>query len=335
MRRALPAALALLALLALAGTASAAIRTATDDQGRTMRFSVEVPGTSIEPYADVLRKSIHGDEISRVTVRIVSFQAMRRICGSDAGACYGGRRHPRIVIPAERDNLARVLLHEYGHHIDATHANGRLPEPNGTPRWYAARHIGQRLHSGFLALDYSHGWSRSVPEIFAEDYVQLQLKVPYRIRGLKPPSAAVLRALRLDLTGSAAGPPPVEPPSVPLVIHRSGTLAPDQSVEVPFGLLGPGRRVQVRTTVTGAGGPAAARVEIRCDGTTIGQGQASDGVPVDLDLRNQGPGDCRTVVTGVSGSAGYDLELTLSIETAPTSPFAAALASLTRGNAGA
>src|SRR5262249_60279240 len=114
-----------------------------------------------------------------------------------------------------------------------------------------------------------------------------------------------------------------------------GPLGPDQSLEVALGLAGPGRRVQLRTTVTGAGGPAVARVEIRCDGTTIGQGQASDAVPVDLDLQNQGPGDCRTVVTGVSGSAGYDLELTLSLETAPTSPFAPALASLTPRTAGA
>jgi len=325
MRRVLPAALALMALLAAAGTASAAIKTATDGQGRTIRFSVEVPGTDIAPYAEVLRNSIHGDEISRVTVRIVSFAAMRRICGADAGACYGGRRHPRIVIPAEKDNPARVLLHEYGHHLDASRPNGRLPEPNGTPRWYQARHIGQRLHSGLLALDYSHGWSRSVPEIFAEDYVQLQLKVPYRIRGLKPPSAAVLRALRLDLTGRASGPPPVEQPSTPVVIHRSGVVAAGASARVPFGLLGPGRRVQVRATVAGEGGPATARVEVSCDGTTTGEGQASDGVPVDLDLRGQGPGDCQVVVTGVSGSAGYELETTLSIETTPANPFAGAL----------
>jgi hypothetical protein len=66
--------------------------------------------------------------------------------------------------------MHRLRTHEYGHHLDFAWPVSGLPEPNGTPVWWAARGMAQFLRDGLVAFDYSLGWSRSVGEIFAEDY---------------------------------------------------------------------------------------------------------------------------------------------------------------------
>jgi hypothetical protein len=64
-----------------------------------------------------------------------------------------------------------------------------------------------------VATDYSKGWSRSVGEVFAEDYVALHIRSVSAIRWLPRPSASVLRALRRDITSPRGEPQPV--PSAP------------------------------------------------------------------------------------------------------------------------
>jgi hypothetical protein len=65
--------------------------------------------------------------------------------------------------------------------------------------WWAARGVKTSLARGRMSLTYSLGWEHSVGEIFAEDYVQLNLRSRYAIRWLEPPNAAVRAALRRDL----------------------------------------------------------------------------------------------------------------------------------------
>jgi hypothetical protein len=189
------------------GAAQAVITGQPDDQGRTITFDVRAPGADVAGYARVLRTAVHGDEIDDVIVRVVPARAIRSRCrDSRAVGCYSrGPRGSVITIPARpaRDVQA-TLLHEYGHHIDSMVR---------TPRWWSARRIAWRLRSGQVATDYSKGWSRSVGEVFAEDYVALHIRSVSAIRWLPQPSASVLRALRRDITSPRGEPQPV--PSAP------------------------------------------------------------------------------------------------------------------------
>jgi len=178
-----------------------------DDAGRPITFDVRAPRADVAGYARVLRTAVHGDEIDDVIVRVVPARAIRSRCrDSRAVGCYSrGPRGSVITIPARpaRDVQA-TLLHEYGHHIDSMVR---------TPRWWSARRIAWRLRSGQVATDYSKGWSRSVGEVFAEDYVALHMRSVSAIRWLPRPSASVLRALRRDITSPRGEPQPV--PSAP------------------------------------------------------------------------------------------------------------------------
>ena len=49
-----------------------------------------------------------------------------------------------------------------------------------------------RLRAGAVAQDYSLGWSRSVAEIFDEDYVRLNGLGGFEIPWLRPPSRTIL-----------------------------------------------------------------------------------------------------------------------------------------------
>ena len=50
-----------------------------------------------------------------------------------------------------------------------------------------------------MSPTYSLGWGRAVGEIFAEDYVQVNLRTNYFITALARPDRAVRAALRRDL----------------------------------------------------------------------------------------------------------------------------------------
>jgi hypothetical protein len=314
--------LAIGALLATPALSMGVERVARDTQGRSIQFDVQGPNVNVADYARVVRGAVHGDEIEDVTIVIVPANRVGRRCGSrEATGCYGvvnGRG--RIVVPAgSGTRMAHTLLHEYGHHLDRTITHGDRREPNGTPRWWAARRMGERLRSGEVAQGYRRGWERSVGEIFAEDYVALNLKTLYGIDWLRPPSTSVLTALRRDLTGRATGPPPAETPPEsprpPVVITREGALAPGETRVEPFGLLGTGRRIQVTGEVTTATGePSRLRADVECDGVTLSGAEAGDGTPLAIDLPGSGPGRCSLTLTGVAGVADYRVTLTLSVE---------------------
>ena len=310
------------ASLAVAAGADAAIVTSQDNQGRTITFDVRATAVDVEWYANWLRQAAHGDEISALTIRIVPEEQIASFCGEGAAACYSNRRSGGLMtVPAGNSNqVAQYLLHEYGHHLDGYWPVGGVRELNGTQTWWTSRGMGDLLANRTVAFDYSRGWSRSIPEIFAEDYAWIHLPLSYAIRWLAPPDDALRAAMLQELTGTppASQPPPVTPSADPLVITRSGTLAARATRTVPFGLLGPGRRVTLTANVARANRAGVrARADIVCNGTRVATRNFGRGVSTrTLDIPNLGPASCQARLVSTSGvRLSYSLHLRLAIET--------------------
>lgn len=309
----------MVASLAVAAAANAEVVVSRDNRGRPITFDVRAAGIDVEWYASLLRAAAHGDEIATVTIRIVPPEDVPALCGAaEAGACYGPRAGgATIVVPAGRgDEVAHVVLHEYGHHVDQAWAVGGFAEPNGTPGWWAARGMEELLRSGRVAFDYSLGWSRGIGEIFAEDYAYLHLPHTYRIPWLSPPDEALRTALLAELAGS---PParPATPVPQPVVVVRRGTLAPRAQRALPFGLLGPGRRVTVTVNLAGARRTGTrARLELICGGRRVASRTFARGQQRrTLDVRGLGPDECQARLVSTGGaSQRYVLQLRLAVE---------------------
>jgi hypothetical protein len=311
----------LVAAFAFAGAtdANAAIITSHDGQGRTITFDVRAATADTEWYASVLSAAAHGNEISEVRIIIVREPQVQAFCGgADAAACYD-RNSATIVVPAGKSKLLEtVLLHEYGHHLDTYwHVSG-VQELNGTAAWWAARGMAALLANHQVAFDYSLGWSHSIGEVFAEDYAYIHTHSRYgMLSWLKPPDAALESAMFAEL-GTPTAPLPFAP-EVPLILNRSGTLAPRDGFSVPFGLLGPGRRVTVTATVSNPKRKGIrARAQLVCDERvvvtrTFGKGQSKR----TFDVPNLGPATCDVrIVSSVSATLRYTLHIALAVETA-------------------
>jgi hypothetical protein len=309
--------LATVASLAFAGQAGAAEVLLQDDQGRQIRFDVRVEGADAEWFAAILRAAPHGDEIATIRINLVSREELRSTCGREALGCYSRNT---MVVPADQsEETAHTLVHEYGHHVDRSRPVAGELEPNGTTEWWRARGMAELYRQKSVERSYISGWDRSIAEIFAEDYAQLARPNPndYAITWLGPPGETVLAALRADF---GLGPPParVEPPVLkPVTIKKNGNLAPKRQVSIPFGLLGPGRRVVATATFTGAAEKRTrGRLVVRC-GTatvatrTIGRGTST----VTIDRRDLGPAErcTATLTSSASISRAYALRVVLSI----------------------
>ncbi len=303
-------ALGFVTLLLTAGVSAAKIVTRQDEEGRTITFDERASKVNVDWYADLLRDAAHGDEISRVTIRIVPRGDIGRFCGRGASGCYGGSRgNARIVVPGGQGRTtAAILIHEYGHHADRWISVSGAREPNGTPAWWRARDIAQLLEDGEVARNYSLGWGRSIGEIFAEDYTVLHLGTRWRIRAVAPPSSAVLDALRADLE-NAPGTPSSPVRANPLVVERSGTLGPGERRTLPFGLLGPGRKVTYIAEVGGVNtGGSRARMELVCGQTEYRKAVKSGRASARIRKTDLGPGDCEIALGN-----GTNLRLTYEV----------------------
>jgi hypothetical protein len=190
------------AALVAAQAADAAIVTRHDQAGRVVTFDVRAPGVGVGWYAAVLGNAVHGDEIETVRIRIVPYARVSKLCpGVDVRACYeGNEKGGVLIVPAGRSAAAaHRLLHEYAHHIDMARSNFMHTSVPWASSWWAARGMKTLLANGAVSLTYSLGWGRAVGEIFAEDYVQLNLRTNYFITALAPPGRAIRAALRRDL----------------------------------------------------------------------------------------------------------------------------------------
>jgi predicted thioesterase len=320
------ASVALVLTLALAAGAGAAIVTSTDLQGRRITFDVRAKTVDTNWYTDVLRATAHGDEISNVTIRIVPDASIEGLCGPAAAACYShaGAR-PTIFIPAGKSTyIEGTLVHEYGHHVDASTPNPGIPELNGIPVWWADRGMAALVANHQVAWDYSLGWDHSIGEIFAEDYAYIHVGPTYRY-GI-PWESKPDDKLKADMFAALGTPPAPLPaaPNLPLVVNRVGTLTPHDVKSVPFGLLGPGRHVTFTATVSRATRKGIrARIQVVCNGTVAGTRTLAKGQKTrTLNLPNMGPGDCDARLVS---SAAVPLKYTLRLQLQAPEPTSSSL----------
>ena len=308
--------LSVFASLAFSGEAMAAEVLAQDDQGRTIHFDVSVEGVDTEWYAALLRAAPHGDEISTVTIDIVSWDSVHSTCGQDASGCYSRNT---MVVPAEQsDESAHAVVHEYGHHLDRSTPVAGIGEPNGTPEWWRARGMAELVRLRSVATSYILGWDRSIAEIFAEDYAQLVLAdATFGIGWLEPPDETVFAALKADL-GLGPAPVTVHAPAIkPVSITRNGRLAPRHHTSIPFNLLGPDRHVTATATFSGAAEKHRATLEVRCDGKRVALKTLHKGkTAFAIDQRGVGPAECTATLTSTSAlTRSFSLVVRLTIAT--------------------
>jgi hypothetical protein len=306
----------LLLTLALAGEAAAEEVVLADDEGRAILFDVRAEGVDVEWFAALLRAAPHADEISTVRIELVSTSGLRDDCGPDARGCY---RRGVITVPGAQSELnAHTLLHEYGHHVDASRGVAGVREPNGSSTWWRARGMQRLVELRSVFPSYVKGWPRSIAEIFAEDYAQTARPgSTYRIPWLEGPNAAVRAAILHDL-GLGPEPAPGKPPGLkPVALRRGGTLGGGRASALSFELLGPGRRVRASVEVAGATTRGVrARLELRCNGRRVSTRTLATGTRVvSIDRPNLGPAEsCVVSVTNTSGAARrFDLTVRLTV----------------------
>jgi hypothetical protein len=298
--------LGVLGTFVFAGAADARDVVYRDDEGRTIRFDVQADA-DVGWYAGLLRRAAHGDEIERVTIRIVDWRDLRDQCSAIAAGCYSRRHGNRgvIVVPAGRGSeIAHTVVHAYGHHVDASRRHSGLDEPNGTPLWWKARGMQQLVASRSVRDRYQVGWERSISEVFAEDYACTNLHDIYKIDWLERPSATVQQAIRADL--GLAEPPVItatRPALKPVVIVREGTLQPSERVTVGFGLLGPNRHVRLGGVLR-AGATTSGRVAVSCGSAFRTRRLTGSTQMVALELGRAGPAQCEASIENTGSSAG-------------------------------
>lgn len=165
---------------------------------------------------------------------------------------------------------------------------------------------------------YARAWDRNVAEVFAEDYARLARPGDaHRITWLEPPHEAVLAAILHDL-GLGPEPTITRPPQLkPLSLNRRGRLARAQSVNVPFELLGPGRRVRATVEMGGATAKGVrARLELRCGDRLNRTRTLARGMKVvSIDRPDLPAGECAVRLTN-TGSAARGITLTVRLTTA-------------------
>lgn len=161
-------------------------------------------------FADVVAGFLHGPELSDLTLYVAPLDRVRRICGTNALACYDGHSETIITVGQDLDRITAqsVLMHEYGHHI----ANNRRNDPweaidYGTKRWASYTNVCKRTDAGELAPgDEGEDYRYNPGEAYAEVYRVLNerragvAETPWEVvdRSLYP-DAEQLRLLEEDV----------------------------------------------------------------------------------------------------------------------------------------
>jgi hypothetical protein len=176
-------------------------------------------------WAEFFSAMPHSDELSRVTVTVVTAAELATSCHSDALGCY---RPGEITIADEilgGVTPEEVARHEYGHHVAASRLNSPWPALDwGPKRWATAAHVCGDVTTGsahpgdegsHYAENPAEAWAE-VYRILAERTAGLPGNTWSIVVGRYFPDEAVLAAAREDV---------VHPWTTPTVRRFSGSFS--------------------------------------------------------------------------------------------------------------
>lgn len=154
----------------------------SDPHGHRINISTGIDGLDLRPYAEILAGTLHDQEIEDLSVEVLPRSAIGAACEDpEAEACYEAEDaatswEGRMWIPAEHPDLAHIIVHEYGHHVDNQLLNlGRLDpsceyDSDGSRNWFFERDLDDEIvAAGFRCA--GGAWEEQLGELYAEDYV--------------------------------------------------------------------------------------------------------------------------------------------------------------------
>jgi len=217
-------------------TASASQRFFSSDGQGPVRVDLsesygEMTQAKVQPFVDFLASRVHGSELRRLTLFILTPAEIREACTETALACYLPRRE-LMVIPGEQTQSGEVpveyvITHEYGHHVATNRDNDPwtepLPDGVGAAAWgpkaWATR---EGICAGvaddrYFPGDQGENYARNPGENWAEAYAQLHYpnRFPWQFDRTLAPDAAAFAAITRDVTRPWRG---------NVAVRRSGRL---------------------------------------------------------------------------------------------------------------
>ena len=241
--------------------------------GGTVRVEVDAAyaGTdALRRVLDTLGATLHGAEMSSLSVHIADQTNLYRLCGQGATACYFPSSQTMVVSgspinPNNQMPQGMVIAHEYGHHIEANRSlPGWYANNLGARHWATYEHVCEGVAAGLLfpGDEGLHYWENP-GEAFAQAYATLLYPdaVPWWWSFAEPGPGA-FDAIRADVADTSQG----------ARTTWSGRLAPGSpsaATTISASLDGP-IRVKVRQ-------PRTARLNVELvspDGSVVSRGQS-------------------------------------------------------------
>jgi hypothetical protein len=180
--------------------------------------SYPVDQTVPQDWATYLGTLVHGPEMSRLTLDLVTQDQVQATCGRQALACYDPNRKTIYVSPEDQLNeppAKEVATHEYGHHL----ANSSDDAPwaaldYGTKRWSSYEDICSKAATGQASPgDEGSHYFQNSGEAFAESYRVLNMQKQGQtnigwdiVDESFFPDATALQMLEQDVTTPWTGP---------------------------------------------------------------------------------------------------------------------------------
>jgi hypothetical protein len=184
--------------------------------GGTVKVEVDPAyrGTdAVQRILDTLGATIHGPEMSNLSVHIADQTNLFALCGQNATACYFPSSQTMVVSgspinPNNQMPQGMVITHEYGHHIEANRSfPGWYATNLGARHWATYEHVCEGVAAGVLfpGDEGLHYWENP-GEAFAQAYATMQYPnaVPWWWSFAEPGQSA-FDAIRADVVDTSDG----------------------------------------------------------------------------------------------------------------------------------
>lgn len=158
----------------------------TDGQGSVVVAISESYGSLtrelVQPYVDFVASRLHGSELDRLTLYLVTADELPRVCAPGALACYIPAQEIMIIpgeqTPSGQVPVEYVITHEYGHHVAANRDNDPWAAIGWGPKAWATQRgvcagVAERR---YFPNDQGDNYRSNPGENWAETYAQLHYR---------------------------------------------------------------------------------------------------------------------------------------------------------------